>query len=173
MLSGFSSVYMLIFVKGASSVEGKTRDALNLGKLKEQLRNKNVLSISLLRSVMAFRMGVRTFLPLYFINVLGYTSEKSSLLYSVLLFGGVFGPVFWGWLSDRIDRKPLIIGIMFASGLGYLALNWVTSFWGLVVLLFLIGFFVQTVVVQNVLTFGKVLQNEPPVAHQNISGFIH
>ena len=146
------SLYLLLFVKGASIVEGKTKDALNLGKLKEQLRNKNVLSISLLRSVMAFRMGVRTFLPLYFINVLGFSAEKSSLLYSILLFGGVFGPVFWGWLSDRINRKPLIIGIMLASCLGYLALNWITSFWGLVVLLFLIGFFVQTVVVQNVLS---------------------
>ena len=51
-----------------------------------------------------------------------------------------------------MDRKPLIVGIMAASSLGYLAMNWVTSFWGLVVLLFLIGFFVQTVVVQNVLS---------------------
>ena len=146
------SIYLLVFVKGAPKVEGKTKDALNLGKLREQLRNKNVLNISLLRSVMAFRMGVRTFLPLYFIDVLGFTPEKSSLLYSVLLFGGVFGPVFWGWLSDRINRKPLIIGIMTASSIGYLSLNWVTSFWGLVMLLFLIGFFVQTVVVQNVLS---------------------
>ncbi len=146
------ALYMLVFVRGSSSIEGKTRDALNLGKLREQLRNKNVLSISLLRSVMAFRMGVRTFLPLYFIDVLGLTPEKSSLLYSVLLFGGVFGPVFWGWLSDRVNRKPLVIGIMVASSIGYLLLNWVTSFWGLVVLLFLIGFFVQTVVVQNVLS---------------------
>lgn len=146
------SIYLLVFVRGSASVEGKTKDALNLGKLREQLRNKNVLNISLLRSVMAFRMGVRTFLPLYFIDILGFTPEKSSLLYSVLLFGGVFGPVFWGWLSDRRDRKPLIIGIMAASSLGYLAMNWVTSFWGLVVLLFLIGFFVQTVVVQNVLS---------------------
>ncbi|MCJ7730883.1 MFS transporter [Candidatus Bathyarchaeota archaeon] len=146
------SIYLLVFVRGSASVEGKTKDALNLGKLREQLRNKNVLNISLLRSVMAFRMGVRTFLPLYFIDVLGFTPEKSSLLYSVLLFGGVFGPVFWGWLSDRMDRKPLIVGIMAASSLGYLAMNWVTSFWGLVMLLFLIGFFVQTVVVQNVLS---------------------
>ncbi len=146
------SIYLLVFVRGSASVEGKTKDALNLGKLREQLRNKNVLNISLLRSVMAFRMGVRTFLPLYFIDVLGFTPEKSSLLYSVLLFGGVFGPIFWGWLSDRMDRKPLIVGIMAASSLGYLAMNWVTSFWGLVVLLFLIGFFVQTVVVQNVLS---------------------
>ncbi len=146
------SLYMLFFVRGSTSVEGKTRDALNFGKLREQLRNRNVLSISLLRSVMAFRMGVRTFLPLYFIDILGFTPEKSSLLYSILLFGGVFGPFFWGWLSDRMNRKPLIIGLMIASSIGYLSLNWVTGFWGLAVLLFVIGFLVQTVVVQSVLS---------------------
>jgi MFS transporter, FSR family, fosmidomycin resistance protein len=146
------SVYMLFFIRGSATVEGKTRDALNFGKLREQLKNKNVLSISLLRSVMAFRMGVRTFLPLYFIDILGFTPERSSLLYSILLFGGVFGPFFWGWLSDRVNRKPLIIGLMIASSLGYLSLNWVTGFWGLAVLLFVIGFLVQTVVVQSVLS---------------------
>ena len=146
------SLYMLFFIRGSATVEGKTRDALNFGKLREQLKNKNVLSISLLRSVMAFRMGVRTFLPLYFIDILGFTPERSSLLYSILLFGGVFGPFFWGWLSDRVNRKPLIIGLMVASSLGYLCLNWVTGFWGLAVLLFVIGFLVQTVVVQSVLS---------------------
>jgi len=146
------SLFILFFVKGGSDVEGKTRDALNWGSLKESLRNKNVLSISVLRSVMAFRMGVRTFLPLYFIDILGFTSERSSLLYSILLGGGVLGPFFWGWVSDRMDRKPLIIGIMVFSAAGYFMLNFVTSFWGLAALLFFIGFMVQTVIVQSVLS---------------------
>ena len=111
-----------------------------------------VLSISLLRSVMAFRAGVRTFLPLYFIDILGFTSKRSSVLYSVLLSGGVIGPFFWGYMSDRLDRKPLIIGIMVANSLGYFMLNFVTEFWPLVILLFLIGFLVQTVIVQGVLS---------------------
>jgi FSR family fosmidomycin resistance protein-like MFS transporter len=146
------SLYLLFFVRGSTKIEGKTRDALNFGNLREQLKNRNVLSISLLRSVMAFRMGVRTFLPLYFIDILGFTPERSSLLYSILLFGGVFGPFFWGWLSDRMNRKPLIIGLMLASSIGYLSLNWVTGFWGLAIVLFVIGFLVQTVVVQSVLS---------------------
>ncbi|MBN2334323.1 MFS transporter [Candidatus Bathyarchaeota archaeon] len=146
------SLIMIFFIRGASNVEGTTRDALNLGKLRESLNNRNVLSISLLRSVMAFRMGVRTFLPLYFIDILGFTPERSSVLYSVMLFGGVLGPFFWGWLSDRVNRKPLIIGIMTASVAGYFTLNYVTDFWPLAALLFAIGFMVQTVVVQSVLS---------------------
>jgi sugar phosphate permease len=146
------SLIILFFVRGSSHVEGKTREGLNLGKLRMQLKNRNVLSISILRSVMAFRMGVRTFLPLYFIDVLGFSSERSSLLYSILLGGGVLGPFFWGWLSDRVNRKPLIIGIMVFSASGYFMLNFVKSFWGLAGLLFFIGFMVQTVIVQSVMT---------------------
>jgi FSR family fosmidomycin resistance protein-like MFS transporter len=146
------SLFILFFVRGGSDVEGKTRDALNFMTLKDSLKNKNVFSISILRSVMAFRMGVRTFLPLYFIDILGYTNERSSLLYSILLGGGVLGPFFWGWLSDKINRKPLIIGIMICSATGYLLLNFITSFWGLAILLFFIGFMVQTVIVQSILS---------------------
>jgi len=111
-----------------------------------------VLSISLLRSVMAFRMGVRTFLPLYFIDILGFTSETSSVLYSIMLFGGVLGPFFWGSMADRMNRKPLIIGIMVVSSLGYFLLNLITEYWSLAILLFVIGFMVQTVIVQSVLS---------------------
>jgi len=101
---------------------------------------------------MAFRMGVRTFLPLYFIDSLGFTSETSSVLYAILLFGGVVGPFFWGYVSDRVNRKPLIIGIMIASSLSYFALTYVTELLSLVILLFVIGFLVQTVIVQSVLS---------------------
>ena len=147
-----ASLIMIMFVRGSGTLEEKTKDALNWGRLRDSLRNKNVISISLLRSVMAFRMGVRTFLPLYFINILGLSSELSSILYSIMLFGGVFGPFFWGYLSDRMDRKPLIIGIMMASSIGYFLLNYITDFLPLAALLFIIGFLVQTVVVQNVLS---------------------
>jgi MFS family permease len=69
-----------------------------------------------------------------------------------MLFGGVLGPFFWGYLSDRLDRKPLIMGIMVVSSVGYFFLNYVTWFWPLAALLFVIGFMVQTVVVQSVLS---------------------
>ena len=146
------SLILIFFVKGSSSTEAKTRDSLSWTSLREALRNRNVLSISVLRSVMAFRMGVRAFLPLYFIDILGFTAEKSGLLYSILLAGGIFGPFFWGNISDRMNRKPLIIGVTAMSGLGYFLLNYVTGFWALAALLFAIGFLVQTVVVQSVLS---------------------
>jgi FSR family fosmidomycin resistance protein-like MFS transporter len=112
------------------------------------LRNRNVLSISLLRTVMAFRMGIRAFIPLYFINVLGMTTGLSSTLYSVMIFGGVVGPFFWGYLSDRM---PLIILILAIQGALYYSLQLTSDIWLLVPLLFMIGFMVQTVIMQSVL----------------------
>ena len=146
------SLVMIFLVRGSEQAEATTRDALSWGRLREALRNRNVLAISLLRSVMAFRMGVRTFLPLYFINVLGVTPETSSVLYSVLLFGGVAGPFFWGYLSDRLNRKPLIIGVVAASSVLYFLVGVVTNLWLLAAVLFLTGFMVQTVIVQSVLS---------------------
>jgi len=146
------SLILLFFVKGSSSSEARSRDSISWARLREAMRNRNVLSISALRSVMAFRMGVRTFLPLYFIDILGFTAERSGLLYSIMLSGGVLGPFFWGSVSDRMNRKPLIIGITAISGLGYFLINYVKDFWALAALLFAVGFMVQTVVVQSVLS---------------------
>jgi sugar phosphate permease len=145
LISGF---IILIFMRE------KREEDLETGRsgFLNALRNKNVLSISLMRTVMAFRMGVRSFLPLYFINVLNFSTEQSSGLYSLLLFGGVLGPFFWGYLSDRMKRKPLIIGILLGSGLLYLCLSFVENVWLLAFILFFIGFMVQTVIMHSVLS---------------------
>ena len=145
LISGF----VLLFVvreDGEEDVKPTGRGFLNA------LRSKNVLPISLLRSVMAFRMGVRSFLPIYFINVLGLSTELSSGLYSLLLLGGVIGPFFWGYLSDKMRKKPLIIGVLAMSGLLYFTLSFVAHVWMLAPILFFIGFMAQTVVVQGVLS---------------------
>jgi FSR family fosmidomycin resistance protein-like MFS transporter len=146
------SLIILFFIKGSTEVEAKTSQALNLNGLKKSLQNNNVISISLLRSVMAFRMGVRTFLPLYFINILGFSKKHSSFLYSILLGGSIFGPIFWGWLSDRMNRKPLIIGIMACNAACYFLLNFITNSGGLSVLLFFIGFLTHAAVMQSIMT---------------------
>ena len=145
LISGFV-ILLLVKEEREEDVKTKSQGFLNT------LRTKNVLPISLLRSVMAFRMGVRSFLPIYFINVLGLSTELSSGLYSLLLFGGVVGPFFWGYLSDRTKKKPLIIGVLAVSGLLYLTLSFVENALFLAPILFFIGFMAQTVIMQSVLS---------------------
>jgi len=145
-----ASLVMLFVVKEDADADARSR-SFSMRGLIDALRNRNVLAISALRTVMAFRMGVRAFIPLYFINVLGMTTGLSSTLYSVMIFGGVVGPFFWGYLADRMPRKPIIIAVLGVQGVLYYSLQIVTDVVLLAPLLFLIGFMAQTVVMQSVL----------------------
>jgi MFS family permease len=49
-------------------------------------------------------------------------------------------------------RKPLIIGVLSVSGLLYLSLSFVENIWLLALILFFIGFMVQTVIMHSVLS---------------------
>lgn len=50
------------------------------------------------------------FVPLYLTFVVHVDAATLALMYTVLLVGSVPGPIVAGWLSDRLGRKPLIIG---------------------------------------------------------------
>jgi MFS transporter, FSR family, fosmidomycin resistance protein len=56
-------------------------------------------------------LGVlNVFVPLYLSRVIGLDGGTVALMYTVLVVGGVPGPVVAGWLSDRLGRRPLIVG---------------------------------------------------------------
>ncbi|HUG47090.1 MAG TPA: MFS transporter [Candidatus Limnocylindria bacterium] len=56
-------------------------------------------------------LGVlNVFVPLYLSLVIGLDVGTVALMYTVLVIGSVPGPVVAGWLSDRLGRKPLIVG---------------------------------------------------------------
>jgi MFS family permease len=50
------------------------------------------------------------FVPLYLAVVIGLDTTTVALMYTVLVIGSVPAPIVAGWLSDRIGRKPLILG---------------------------------------------------------------
>jgi MFS family permease len=51
------------------------------------------------------------FVPLYLSEALGLDPQTIGLMYGVLLAASVPGPLIAGWLSDRVGRKPVIIGV--------------------------------------------------------------
>jgi sugar phosphate permease len=146
-----ASIIIILFLKGREEVDAKTKSAFSFGGFLEALKNRNVLAISVVRTVMAFRFGVRAFIPLYFITVLGMSTALSSSLYSLLILGGVIGPFFWGYLSDKFTKKPLIIGILVCSSILYYSLNVVKQPVFLAPVLFFLGFMVQTAILQSIL----------------------
>ena len=55
------------------------------------------------------------FVPLYLHQVVGLDAPTIGLMYGVLLAASVPGPLVAGWLSDRVGRKPVIMGVYLAG----------------------------------------------------------
>lgn len=67
-------------------------------------------------------------LPLY-ATAFGAPPEVVTLVAaSYTLAQSVFGP-FWGWLSDRVGRKPVLLATLFGTVLAYLALAFTSTLW--------------------------------------------
>lgn len=67
-----------------------------------------LLAIVMLRSL--FQFGMITFLPFYFVEVLGGTREGASNLLFVFLAMGALGTLLGGPLADRLGTKTVLVG---------------------------------------------------------------
>ncbi|MDV3347365.1 MFS transporter [Leptothoe sp. LEGE 181152] len=89
-----------------------------------QDREKKVLAI-LLTSTLLDYLGAGIIIPLlpFYAKTFGASPLEIGLLFSVLPFMGIFAPVFWGSLSDRIGRRPTILFNIAGTTLGFLCLT--------------------------------------------------
>lgn len=62
---------------------------------------------------------VNLFALIYMTRVLGLDEATSGLMYGALIVFSVPMPLIAGWLSDRLGRKPLIVGVYLGGALGF------------------------------------------------------
>ncbi|CAN5484300.1 YbfB/YjiJ family MFS transporter [soil metagenome] len=62
---------------------------------------------------------VNLFVLLYLTRVIGVGEATSGLMYGALIVFSVPMPLVAGWLSDRLGRKPLIIGAYVGGAIGF------------------------------------------------------
>ena len=62
---------------------------------------------------------VNLFVLLYLTLVIGLDPATAGLMYGALIVFSVPMPLIAGWLSDRIGRKPLIVGVYLGGALGF------------------------------------------------------
>ncbi len=62
---------------------------------------------------------VNLFVLIYLTQVLGLATSLAGLMYGVLMVCSVPVPLLAGWLSDRVGRKPLIIGVYIGGAFGF------------------------------------------------------
>ena len=91
-----------------------------------------------------------TLLSVMFINMLGFgvivpflpfyaasfhaAPWQIGLVFSAYSMGSFFGEPFWGRLSDRIGRKPLLVSTVFANCLCYGALAFAPNVWAAILI---------------------------------------
>lgn len=96
-------------------------------------------------------IGFGIVMPLlpFFARHFGVSGLYVALLSSIFsLMQFIFAP-FWGRLSDRIGRRPVLLISLAGSTLSYLALGYCTSFWQILGTRVLAGFFGGNIAVAN------------------------
>jgi PPP family 3-phenylpropionic acid transporter len=73
---------------------------------------------------------IGAFLPAY-LEASGYNGKQIASIVSLGALAGLLGvPVFWGWLSDRLQRPDLVLRILaFGSFLGCVPLLFAGTYW--------------------------------------------
>jgi MFS family permease len=79
---------------------------------------------SLIAVIFINMLGFGIIVPLlpFFAKSMNASPEQIALIFSAYSMGGFFGEPFWGRLSDRYGRKPLLISTISGNCLCYLAL---------------------------------------------------
>jgi MFS family permease len=62
---------------------------------------------------------VNLFTLLYLTRVIGMDEGTAGLMYGALIVFSVPAPLVAGWLSDRVGRKPLIVGVYIGGAIGF------------------------------------------------------
>jgi len=116
-------ILILLFVRergtdrAAAVASGTVRSAF--GKI---LHDKDLLWLYLTSALGGGGRGlgvVNLFALFYMTRVIGLDEGTSGLMYGALIVFSVPMPIVAGWLSDRIGRKPLIIGVYLGGAIGF------------------------------------------------------
>jgi MFS family permease len=87
-------------------------------------------------------VGFGVVVPLlpFFAGALDAEPWQVTVLFSAFSLGQFLGEPFWGRLSDRIGRKPVLVVTVFANVVGYVALAFAPTIWVAVAVRLFTGF---------------------------------
>jgi MFS family permease len=99
--------------------------------------------IVLLSVIFLMIAGFGLVIPLlpFFAKAFDAPAWQVTLMFSAFSFGQFLGEPFWGRLSDRIGRKPVLIVTITAVGFSYAALAFAPSIWAAFAIRFVTGIF--------------------------------
>ena len=92
----------------------------------------SALAVPVLMGVVFLSLiGFGVVIPLlpFYATVFDATAWQVTLMFAVFAAGQFFGELIWGRLSDKIGRKPVILGTILMAALGYVALAFAPNIW--------------------------------------------
>jgi len=93
--------------------------------------SKEIWYLALITLINRAGTMVIPFLSLYFINDLGFSKDDTGWILVFFGIGSVIGGWLGGKLTDKIGFYKVMILSLFLTGLGFIGLQFITSFWGL------------------------------------------
>lgn len=128
--------------KPGNAYTNQSREKLT-SALSRTSRDRNVILITTAQAVLAGGRGLGVtlvFLPIFLTQELAFDRASTALFTVIFLVGGSAGPLLYGWLSDRMGRKPVALATILATGLlNYLIVVFSGERLSLVVVLFALG----------------------------------
>ena len=103
-----------------------------------------VVFITLSTFTGAVMLSTTAFIPLYLVDHFHFAKEKALALFAFIYIAGLWMSPIAGHLSDRLGRIPVILVACFLAGPVIYLLNWVSSEWGVIVLLLIFGMIMYT-----------------------------
>ncbi len=99
--------------------------------------------IVLLSVIFLMIAGFGLVIPLlpFFAQAFDAPAWQVTLMFSAFSVGQFLGEPFWGRLSDRIGRRPVLIATIFAVALSYAALAFAPNIWAAFAIRFVTGIF--------------------------------
>ena len=80
-----------------------------------------------------------SFIPLFAVDQLKTSKEAGAALYSIAQFAGLWAGPLGGYLSDRIGKIPVMLGVALIAGPAVYLLNWVSLGWSIYIVLLIMG----------------------------------
>lgn len=115
-----------------------------------------VLLLLVFMSLIGFGVVI-PLLPFYG-EVFSAEAWQVTLMFTAYSAGGFIGELFWGPLSDRIGRRPVLLVTTLGSVIGYLGLAFAPGIWAAIAVRAFAGFFAGNVSVIQ----GYIVDATPP-----------
>jgi FSR family fosmidomycin resistance protein-like MFS transporter len=149
---GVAAIVIAVLILGLVRERGTDRAAAvaggsSLDAIRHVLRDRDLRWLFLTSVLGGGGRGlgvVNLFVLIYLTLVIGVDEATAGLMYGALIVFSVPMPLIAGWLSDRLGRKPLIIGAYLGGAVGFavflLAGDSLVGLWAGIVLMGLFSF---------------------------------